>query len=259
MKRPAQTLRQVFILLSLSCSLVGSLALAAQTTPSDSVERHPELQEKSQLIQGILEHPDFGAKQQKQGWRLKQWQDKQQRAEKFPSWLIWLFELIESNQSGMLTISRGIKLLLSLLLLFAAVYLVYRYRLQLQRLYRSLSSRSEPKVLPSSMFGVATEADTLPADIPAHARSAWQAGQHRAALSLLLRGSLLKLLQDFDCEFFASDTERECVTRVTQTAPALQSHFLSRLVEQWLRLAYAKQAPQADEFDALCEQWQEVF
>ena len=226
---------------------------------SSVIERSELAQHHYDLVQQVLEGKDFGEAKEVTSWRLKDWQDETKRASKFPAWVIWLIEAMESNEARMVGVSKGVEFVLWALVIGLLVFLGFHYRSQIKRAVSSLTIKKQSAPLPSSMFGLEIEADSLPEDVVKQAQQCWSNGEVRDGLALLLRASLVKLLHDFDCEFFSSDTESECCDRVAVQAPAAQSAYLRQLVTVWQLLAYAHQAPTHGVFDDLCASWQEVF
>lgn len=95
--------------------------------------------------------------------------------------------------------------------------------------------------------------ESLPDDIGAAARALWQRGEQRAALSLLYRGALSRLVHGHGVPIRAASTERECLALAAQRlAPAPQA-FLAQLVAGWQAVAYARRELPAQELEALCQ------
>ncbi|MDR7335701.1 DUF4129 domain-containing protein [Roseateles asaccharophilus] len=95
--------------------------------------------------------------------------------------------------------------------------------------------------------------ESLPDDIGAAARVLWLRGEQRAALSLLYRGALSRLVHTHGVPIRAASTERECLTLAAQRlAPASQA-FLVQLVTGWQGVAYARRALPPEALEALCQ------
>ncbi|MFU8831741.1 MAG: hypothetical protein ACNA7J_06245 [Wenzhouxiangella sp.] len=92
----------------------------------------------------------------------------------------------------------------------------------------------------------------LPDDIPAAALAAWQQNRPRLAMSLLYRGATMALLPDAH----QSRTEREVMQALKGNKTSLADlGYMTRLIDHWLRVAWADQPPTQAEFDLLCRQW----
>lgn len=95
--------------------------------------------------------------------------------------------------------------------------------------------------------------ESLPADIGAAARELLSRGETRAALSLLYRGALSRLVHGHGVPIRAASTERECLALAARhLAPASQA-FLAQLVTAWQTVAYARRQLPAEELEALCQ------
>jgi len=95
--------------------------------------------------------------------------------------------------------------------------------------------------------------ESLPADIGGAARALWQRGEERAALSLLYRGALSRLVHGHGVPIRAASTERECLALAAQRlAPASQA-FLAQLVAGWQSVAYAQRRLTPEDLEALCQ------
>ena len=100
--------------------------------------------------------------------------------------------------------------------------------------------------------------DELPSDIEAHARQAWDAGQHREALSLLYRGSILKLLE-LGVRLPDSATEGDVLVRAADVVPADSYETLKGITRTWQVLAYGHRLPASEIFAQLCKRYRTTF
>lgn len=212
-----------------------------------------------QQIEKILNQPEFGETKKIKGWRLKDRKDKEKRQELFPEWLIDFFEFLEVNKKGVAVISVLLEILLWLVVGVLIVWLIYRYREQLSDFVQSLNQAQQEKELPTTLFGLDVKDKSVPKDVLGEANKAWQKGDHRTAMSVLLRASLIKLLHEHDCNFRDSDTEAECCRRIDKQTEKEVSSYMQSLVGVWQQLAYAHKLPSEESFKQLCQRWQEVF
>ncbi len=112
---------------------------------------------------------------------------------------------------------------------------------------------------PDVLFGMDLRAESLPLDIPAAARACLAAGDVRGALSLLYRGALRVLIYERDLEVRASDTEGDCVRRVSRAGPGVLAAYFGRLVEAWGLIAYARRNPADGIAAGLIDEWVQFF
>jgi len=105
---------------------------------------------------------------------------------------------------------------------------------------------------PSHVRDLDIRHESLPADIGAAARTLWERGQARGALSLLYRGALSRLVHLHAVPIRASSTEEECVRLAARTLDRPDSDFLARLVQAWELTVYGSRLPDGAEVLALC-------
>ncbi|WP_282824454.1 DUF4129 domain-containing protein [Pelomonas sp. V22] len=94
--------------------------------------------------------------------------------------------------------------------------------------------------------------ESLPADIGAAARALWQRGEMRAALSLLYRGALSRLVHAHGVAIRAASTESDCLALAQQRLAAEPQAYLRQLIAGWQAVAYARRELPAEELEQLC-------
>lgn len=147
------------------------------------------------------------------------------------------------------------------LMVVLVVWLVYRYA----HLIPALNGVKLPErgtrddASPETLFGLDVREASLPEDVASKVRSLWRAGQTRAALALLYRGTLSRLLTLYAVEFKRGDTEGDCQRRVTYLQRQELDHYFRSLTAVWLQLAYAHRPPHPEQVEQLCEQWPALF
>jgi hypothetical protein len=114
-------------------------------------------------------------------------------------------------------------------------------------------------LLPSHIGLLDVRPESLPERIGAHAGSLWQSGEHRAALSLLYRGALSRLIHAYGVPIRAAHTESECVRLAQDRLQHDRSAFFTRLVSVWQSAVYGGHAPEAAGVLSLCDQFDVVF
>jgi hypothetical protein len=118
--------------------------------------------------------------------------------------------------------------------------------------------KQERKVKPVTVTGVALEEQVLPENLTDEAMVLWRSGEVRAAYSLLYRGALSKLVNDYDIELNESFTEADCVRAVKRFSESEVSAFFSSLAGDWCMLAYAHITPSGN-FSKLCSDFNSCF
>lgn len=181
------------------------------------------------------------------GWRLKDRSAKpaaQTRA-KPPGWL------------GELAVA--LKVVLIALALTLVAWLVYRYRDKFPALSRRRAERPATEVA-----GLDIRAESLPPDVTAAVRRLWAEGQPRAALALLYRATLSRLVARHGLRIGHGATEGDCLhlaglaAQRQQLSPARLA-VVERATTLWRNAAYGDRWPQATALEALCGDWQTLF
>lgn len=159
------------------------------------------------------------------------------------------------NGPGEWMATLGTLLLYSLLgaLVGFIIWVIWRNR----HLFKSGGlSRRAPR-LPAQarvVMGMDVAPESLPPDIPTAALELWRVGRRQEAMSLLYRGSISKLITGNGIEIAESDTESDCLRRVTAEAASYAGYF-SGLTEAWMLLAYGRSAPADRIMEDLCARW----
>lgn len=113
--------------------------------------------------------------------------------------------------------------------------------------------------LPSHVGELDIRPDSLPEDIGAAAWALWLRDEQRAALSLLYRGALSRLVHRHRVPIQAASTEGECVALTRQHAAIAPAALFSELVAVWQRAVYGARAPQAATVQRLCREFGPVL
>ncbi|MCH2190306.1 MAG: hypothetical protein MK188_05220 [Gammaproteobacteria bacterium] len=207
----------------------------------------------------VLSHTDFSQKKTVTKWRWIDTENEVERQEKFPEWIINWLEFMESNQSLIASIAGVIEIILWCLLVLSVIFVVLRYQ-QLIVNFVAKSMTSKDKVnLPSSLFGIDMREDEIPEDVVSSAQNLWGQEEIRRAIALLLKASLIKIINSYNIGLSESYTEIECCEHIDRSAPADISQLMRLLVEQWQQIAYAHKQPSEKEFKQLCIQWNQAF
>ena len=163
-------------------------------------------------------------------------------------WLKWLGELFGwIAQSGRVIVWIGA-------LVLAALLALYLYRLV--RDFRRSGREAAPSA-PSHVRDLDIRPESLPADVGAAARQLWEQGEHRAALALLYRGLLSRLVHDHGVSIRESSTEGDCLALLAgrpalEPAAQYRNEYATRLVRAWQRAVYGAQEPDDATMLELC-------
>ena len=127
----------------------------------------------------------------------------------------------------------------------------------------NFAAAPEPR-LATEVGGLDIREESLPADVAGAVRALWQQGQQRAALALLYRATLSRLVSRQSLRLHHGATEGECLAqaRSANAAGTLDNASLA-LADQattlWLNAAYGARWPATDTVAALCTRWQAHF
>lgn len=110
---------------------------------------------------------------------------------------------------------------------------------------------------PSDLFGLDIRPGSLPKDVAGAALSLWRAGQRRAALSLLYRGALARLIHEHGLEVTAGATEGDCLRSALPVLPMEAGGYFRHLTGAWQAQAYAHR--EAEDGEGLCRDWLRYF
>ncbi|RYY66444.1 MAG: DUF4129 domain-containing protein [Comamonadaceae bacterium] len=119
------------------------------------------------------------------------------------------------------------------------------------------AGRVRRDALPSHVGTLDIRPESLPDDIGAAAASLWQRGQQRAALSLLYRGALSRLVHVQQVPIRAASTEGDCIALAERHLDAASQAFFMRLVSAWQLAAYGGRLPVTAGVLALCGEFEQ--
>lgn len=225
---------------------VLGLVVLLSLPPQESFAAQPTPEIAKQRIRKVLEDPAFNTKESVSTWRYVG-----ERSANEPQDSGWL-RFAQSLGRGLALIFKGA---LWVALAAAIVWLV----LNRDRLRRWLGRAGpEPAQLaPQKLFGLDLRPESLPADVAGEALRLWHEGQARAALSLLYRGALVRLIERDGIQLRESDTEGDCLRLVMRRTQRDKAAFFGQLTAAWEGAAYAGRAPADGE--ALCRNWSAHF
>lgn len=215
--------------------------------PDQSAE---QAQLRRQLDQ-VYAHPDLRGYRCAEEWELRVPLEEEKKKPKTPALLPrWLAAILAGVFKA--AVICGAIALVS--------WLLWRYAAPLRF---NFAAAPAPK-LATEVGGLDIREESLPADVAGAVRALWQQGQQRAALALLYRATLSRLVSRQALTLHHGDTEGECLAhaRSAHAAGTLDSASLA-LAEQattlWLNAAYGARWPAGDTVLALCGNWHAHF
>lgn len=249
------------LVLALSFGLIQPDASAATAVPDDRTSHT--------LINGILQHEDFGVTVTKTNWQFKEIEEEEDEDLSELDWeWEWLGSLFEffRKVTDIASWIEGLLWLVALSCLAALVIALVRGRHHLAGVKEYLGFRRHAAAsVQVQQLDIAPE--SLPSDIPAQARALLDNGQHREAMSLLYRGALSRLVHRYGMQISASATELQCVDQVARQQPSARGDAFATLTRHWLRTAYGRNGGDSncdgsvnpDPIRTLCDSWARAF
>ena len=137
--------------------------------------------------------------------------------------------------------------------LAAVGWLAWRYRDRLPAFKRTRARGA------TEVAGLDIRASSLPADVPAAVRALWHANERRAALALLYRATLARLVEDDGLQLYVGATEGDCLRLAHAQLRAERSAAVDAATGAWLGAAYGDRWPDDAAVAALCAAWQLQF
>jgi hypothetical protein len=129
--------------------------------------------------------------------------------------------------------------------------------IHLLRLLRSYRRSAQPahSATPTHIGDLDIRPESLPPDIGLAARKLWQDGAHRAALSLLYRGLLSRLVHVHNLPIRDSSTEGDCLRLAATRLQAERSRYVNRLIGTWQHAVYGGLEPDVSSLYVLCDEF----
>jgi hypothetical protein len=187
--------------------------------------------------------------------RILQWQSDPQETKgrgfwswlkpiaKFFAWIGGLFSWLTASSRLLVWI------LAAVLIGFLAVFIL--------RLIRSgaLGAGGDRFTAPSFVRDLDIRPESLPPDIGAAALALWEQGEKRAALALLYRGLLSRLVHVHSVPIRDSSTEGDCLALATTHLRAERVAYVSKLIRTWESAVYGGVDVETEVVRALCAEF----
>jgi hypothetical protein len=228
----------IALLLAPCLSLAQPVAAPSETAAS-STTLNTTPADVSRAVAAVRSDPNLGGPRTERSLRLKT--DKKNRQADAPA--PWLLDMVRwMSEAG-----RGLMWLLGAIAVALLIVFAWRW----MRVRADAVSGRAAVLTPSHVNDLDIRPDSLPDDIAGSARALWQRGEQRAALSLLYRGALSRLVHDHGVAIGGASTEGECVVLAHAALPAAGGAFFERLVGAWQMAVYAARWPDAESVAAL--------
>jgi hypothetical protein len=222
--------------------LVGPAQARAQSstaTPSDQ----PTAEQIDRAIEKVKADPNLATERTIKTLRWKG-ADAAANASRVPRWLLWMMGFFR----WVAQTTRVLVWCVVLILVALLVTVIARFT----RGYGA-ASLNQTLVAPTHVQSLDIRPETLPANIGAAARAFWDAGEHRAALALLYRGLLSRLVHVHDLPIRSSSTEGDCLALASRHLAAGRQAYVTQLVTVWQRAVYGHHEVESGTVYLLCD------
>ena len=220
-------------------------------SPVSIQEQNHEESRAREAINQVVAHPDFGGMTKTTEWRKIPKEKKETSDKRFfnGDWLKNLIRFIE----WLSVAGRWLMWIVAGIIVVGLIYLLVVHR---ERWFGSSQKETAP---PDFLFGLDVRPTSLPDDIAAAAHALVLAGKIEEALSLLYRGTLMRLVRYARIEFKPGDTEKDCRARISGKIGTGSATYFGNLLDVWLNTVYAKKTPSRETLESLCQHWNAHF
>ena len=194
-------------------------------------------------IEAVIKAPEFQTSRLEKGLRWKARKPAQPAGTRPPAWLEGL--------------ARQVASVLKWGSILAALVLVGGFLWRIRAVFGFGRGTPGTEEAPATLFGLDLRPESLPRDVAAAARALIAAGRHRAALALLYRASLSRLVDRHGLDVPRGATEGDCLRMAAQVLPVPAARYFGELTRAWQAAAYADRPPTDGE--ALCQGWSATF
>ncbi len=231
--------------------IVFCLSTSEPTIAEERAQALKSPAEVSVEVQAILALEDFGATKTRKVPTFKD--DGDDDSDPFDtSWLDWMGESSTSSFAGFM---KGLLWIMIAVFAGLLLYTLLQFKPQKRNTASALSRTGrdgeDAKSHPLTQ--------NLPRDIVTAAEQLLQRGERRQALSVLFRGALREVMDEYDLKVSKGATESDCKNSVSSVANEKQKQTFLKLVGVWQKEAYANQPQQEKIISSLIEDWKHAF
>jgi len=240
----ARIARASLAAVSIVASLVATAHAQSASAPRAARQR-ADVAAVEAAASAVRADTDLGGVHTTRTWRFKK-QDSPERVSPDAFWLDLARWLSEGG--------RGLIWLLGAAAVVAAIVTARRWLAIHGDAIRAGGAR-----LPSHVRELDIRPETLPADIGAAVRKLWLAGERRAALSLLYRGTLSRLVHSYAVAIGDASTEGDCIRLARATLAAERGDFVAQLVGAWQLAVYGDRPLANEHVLRLCDDFDRML
>ena len=226
---------------ALLCALITSSA-RAQGGPVERESKAPTDAAISDAVARVKADPALGKTLtiRTLGWR----NSAPSPPSTMPAWLRWLVDLFRF-------LGQSTRVLVWVIVALSAALLLF-YLVRVLPVHRS-RERNDELAAPTHVRDLDIRPESLPADIGLAARTLWDRGERRAALSILYLGLLSRLAHVHRVPIRDSSTEGDCLDLAMRHLAEEKHTYSSSLIRVWQRVVYGGAEADPDVVYALCD------
>lgn len=223
------------------------MALPAQAAPAPELASAPTRAQVHEEVQTLRDDPNLSGRQLKKTLRFKPWDVEGKKLTVPDSPWMWL-----RNFARWVTEAGRVAVWVAAAVLVAILLAGLRHWIRVRAGAVKGNAAGPP---PSHVRDLDIRPESLPDDIGEAAARLWQKGEHRAALSLLYRGALSRLVHQHQVPIRAASTEGECLALATRRLDPQRSAYVGRLVQAWQLAVYGARLPEDWSVMSLCREF----
>jgi uncharacterized protein DUF4129 len=177
--------------------------------------------------------------------RTLSWIGSRKQAPRAP-WLMWIVQTalwFAESARRLMWIAGGVLL---------ALVIPYLFRRRQRRRGGRVAIDVTP---PTHVRDLDIRPETLPADVGGAARALWDGGDRRAALALLYRGVLSRLIHVHRVPIRDSSTEGDCLELAASHLTEAPRQYAAGVIRAWQRFVYGGEQIQTSVVQALCDEF----
>jgi hypothetical protein len=238
----------------------------------EAANENSEQLEMKATVQEILNSEVFHQMRQKTELRFKN--TKTLKNSDVPQWMIAIAEFFEKNNSTFKSLSETfaaitkffgsftgpVEVFIWCLLAFI-IWVMFLYREFFKRVLQlKLKAQVKTRDEPEQLFGLDIRGSSLPDKPLDIVKKLWESHEHREAISLLYRATLIHLINERRMPFRSGFTEYDCFITVKNAYPdAPLTNYFGALSNAWEMIAYAHRIPDESSVKLLLAQWAEII
>jgi len=212
----------------------------AQDVEKQAIGAVPTTAEVRSAVEKLQTDPNLAPERKT---RTLKWKDQNQPRKAPVGMLQWLSEAFKWVGGTARILVWGI------IAVCIAMFVVAILRQLRQMEFRKAQRRSDA---PTHVRDLDIRPESLPDDIGAAALELWERGEQRAALSLLYRGLLSRLVHVYAIPVKQSSTEGDCLELAENHLQQATVSYVSKLIRTWQRAVYGGKDAQPVEVRELC-------